>query len=148
MGDPGREATVLFTVFCGAQAIGHVDLEVVYGHASAPLQPLPAFEPVRPILDRFERALAEGARRLVEARRADPPRTPPLPDGTMVGHRISPELAQRIDLDSLRAATQPARGLQFELRDSAGDRVPTRYVFVRLLPNRARAALVTVTFRT
>ena len=137
-----------FTVLCESEAIGHVDLEVVHGHAVAPLQPLPAFEPFRPILDRFERAMLEGARRLAEAHKADAPRKPQLPDGAMIGHRIDPDLAQRIDLDSLRAATQPARHLEFELRDSAGVRVPTRHVFIRMLPSRAGAALVTVTFST
>ena len=137
-----------FTVLCEGQAIGHVDLEAVQGRASASLHPLPDFEPFRPILNRFERALAEGARRLVEARKVDPPSTRPLPDGMMIARRIDPALARGIDLDSLRVAVEPARRLHFELRDNAGVRVATRHVFVRILPNRAGAALVTVTFST
>lgn len=146
MRHPSGEVTVQFSVFCESEAIGHVDLEVVHAHGFAPLQPLPAFEPLRPILDRFESAMLEGARRLAEAHKADALRKPQLPDGAMIGRGIDPDLAQRIDLDSLRAATVPARRLQFELRDSAGVRVPTRHVFVRMVPSRAGAALVTVTF--
>lgn len=128
-----------FAVFSGGEPIGSVDFdarEVAEGSASAELAPLPAYERVRPALERAIRALHESAERARDALRRGPP-PPARPQGGAepgaepgAGMRVRvtdwPEVAAVAPEAARRAegAMRSIEELHFALRDERGAPVP------------------------
>ena len=69
------------TVKCDGETVGHVELGVPNDGASlGQLEPLPAFERIRPILERAQRLGDEASDRLLEAMRTGTLPKPTVPD--------------------------------------------------------------------
>lgn len=139
-----------YTVRRNDEPVGHSELEATTGPVAVPLLPLPAFERIRPALDELSRTLFEATRRIHQERAlgnagiAPAPAHPP--EGVVVACRLDPDLANRPDIESLRAAGAAVRRPHFTLHDSSGRLVGVRSVVVNTLPSGAKPPMVSVFF--
>ena len=142
-----------FSILCNGEPIGSAELRRVDeapNWASGFLDALPAFEPVRQVLDQAERGKLEALRELGESLEADVRRgINPLealglaallpPEGGFVASHTQSDafdvapfaaLSRRMNLRSMAAAVSSAQALIFTAVDEAGS-VVAGFVFVR-----------------
>ena len=115
-----------YAVHCDGQPVGYVDLPAPNDStATGFLEPLPAFDRVRPILERAQRLGDEASDRLLQAMRDGRITSPPLPPGenTPTGRDFTPEELAIFGDEALEAGAA-ASALRVTLHDDTGAEVP------------------------